>query len=201
VGYADEEGSGFGGRRRKPRAPGDEPKRPLVAPTKAFLSRAALAYVERYPSTIAGLTRVLKRKLERYEHKSGEALPDEARGWIDPIVAELVERGFVDDQRLATAKTASLQRKGKSKRAVSAALRAKGVQSETIDEVLAASETTDEQAAWRLARKKKLGPYRAVEDRKALRQKDLAVLGRAGFSFQTARAIIESDEPRDVGER
>jgi regulatory protein len=165
------------------------------------LSRAALAYVERYPSTVASLTRVLKRKLERYEHKSGEALPDEARGWVDPIVKELVERGFVDDQRLAAAKTASLQRKGKSKRAVSAALRAKGVQSETIDEVLAASETSDEQAAWQLARKKKLGPYRDPETRKALRQKDLAVLGRAGFSFQTARAIIESDEPRDARER
>lgn len=175
--------------------------RPVAVPTKAGMMRSALAYVERYPSTVVSLTRVLKRKLDRYEHKTGESAPADARSWIEPIVKELVERGFVDDKRLAAAKTASLQRRGKSKRAVSAALRAKGVTGETIDAVLAETETTDAEAAWRLAKRRRLGPYREADARAENRQRDMGVLGRAGFSFEIARAVIQAEEPRDTQER
>jgi regulatory protein len=184
-------------RRASRRAPGEPRAKKVPGPlTEGSLRYAALHYVERYPSTVVGLIRVLKRKVQTWARKTELPPPEEVGEWIARIVSDIVDRGFVDDRRLAAAKTASLQRKGKSKRAVEATLRAKGVQSVVIDEVLAASTGSDEDAAWVLARKKKLGPYRDPALRREHRQKDMAVLGRAGFSFLLARTIVESDEPR-----
>ena len=164
--------------------------------TEASLRFAALRYVERYPATVVSLTRALRRKVQTWMRKTDEPAPVDAPAWIAAIVDEVVARGFVDDRRLAEAKTASLQRKGKSKRAVQATLRAKGVGETLIDEVIAASGGSDEDAAWVLAKKKKLGPYRDAAERRERRDKDMAVLGRAGFSFWLAKTIVESDEAR-----
>ena len=173
--------------RREKKRPG-----PLTAASLRF---AALGYVERYPATVVSLTRTLRRKVQTWMRKTEEPAPVEAPTWIAAIVNEIVERGFVDDRRLAEAKIASLQRKGKSKRAVQASLRAKGVGETMIDEVITASGGSDEDAAWVLAKKKKLGPYRDAAERRERRDKDMAVLGRAGFSFWLARSIVESEQP------
>ena len=49
------------------------------------------------------------------------------------------------------------------------------------------------QAAHALARRRKLGPYRPGE-RSAYREKDLAALARAGFSFGIAREVIDGEK-------
>lgn len=55
-------------------------------------------------------------------------------------------------------------------------------------------------AAARLVRRRRLGPLRPRADRAEHRERDLAVLGRAGFSFEVARKVIlvESDEALDA---
>lgn len=180
----------------RPRARGPRAAKKVGPLTQGALRFAALRYVERYPATVVSLTRTLRRKVQTWERKTDEPAPVDAPAWIAAIVEEVVTRGFVDDRRLAEAKTASLQRKGKSKRAVQATLRAKGVGETLIDEVIAASGGSDEEAAWILAKKKRLGPYREASERREKRDKDMAVLGRAGFSFWLARTIVESESPR-----
>ncbi|HTH17687.1 MAG TPA: regulatory protein RecX, partial [Magnetospirillum sp.] len=49
-------------------------------------------------------------------------------------------------------------------------------------------------AAIRLAKKRRLGPFR-LSDRDEMRQKDLAALARAGFDFDTCRQVIEAESP------
>ncbi len=48
-------------------------------------------------------------------------------------------------------------------------------------------------AAFTLARRRRLGPFRLAA-REENRQRDMAVLGRAGFSFEIARKIVEADD-------
>ena len=55
------------------------------------------------------------------------------------------------------------------------------------------------EAALRYARRRRLGPYRV--DREIAtenRQRDLASLGRAGFSYDTARRVVDADDPEDL---
>ncbi len=56
------------------------------------------------------------------------------------------------------------------------------------------------ESARRLARRRRLGPWRAVDRQpgdpdaaRAQHQKDLAALARAGFAFEIARAALDPD--------
>ena len=48
-------------------------------------------------------------------------------------------------------------------------------------------------AAAVLARKRRLGPYRDEEARKEFYEKDLAALARAGFSYDIAKQVVETE--------
>ena len=55
-------------------------------------------------------------------------------------------------------------------------------------------------AALNLARRRRLGPYKAPGDREDQRQKDLAVLARGGFGYQIARRVIEAGSVAELEE-
>jgi regulatory protein len=47
-------------------------------------------------------------------------------------------------------------------------------------------------AAIALARRRRLGPYRAAKDRQECRARDLAAMARAGFDYDVARKVIDA---------
>jgi regulatory protein len=152
------------------------------------LGNAALHYLKRYSASRKGLERVLERKVKRVIRDKGGDL-EAAKPMIAAVVERMVRAGYVDDARLAEAKTASMRRQGKSSRVIRFKLREKGIEPGLAAQ---ATETTDAQeleSALALARRKKLGrdPER--------RQKDLAVLLRAGFTFGVAKRALQATVP------
>jgi regulatory protein len=172
------------------------PPRPITA---AYLQRAALAYLERYASSEENLRRVLRRKIDKRCR-----LRSEDPGPFYPQADDVVERsrraGLVDDTRFAQARVATLRRRGGSARAIQAKLSAKGVDRETIAAALAGDDrdrqADEAAAAHALARRRKLGPYRAGE-RSPFRDKDMASLARAGFAFDIVRRVIGGERLED----
>lgn len=128
-------------------------------------------------------------------------MPEGVPAMIASVVDALVEVGFVDDQRLAESKTRSMRARGKSGMAVRTTLRQKGVEARVVDAVLDAETIVDGEsrsraeveleAARALVRRKRLGPHRA-ESTPEQHRKDLAVVARAGFSFDVARKALAS---------
>lgn len=173
-------------------------RRPPSKITPSYLENAALHYLERYSSSRANLRRVLMRKVDRsLAHWGGER--DEAAAQVEAVIAKLAGLGYLDDAAYAGTKVRGLRRKGASARLIQAALSAKGVEAETVAAALAEQEPESElEAAFTLARRRRLGPYRPADKRAEFRAKDLASLSRAGFSWETARAVIEADEPPSV---
>ena len=95
-------------------------------------------------------------------------------------------------------KTASLARRGGSRRGIQATLAAKGVAAETVQQALATFDPEAEQAAaLALARRRRLGPFRPAATRAAHRLRDLGVLARAGFPHEIARAVIDAVAAED----
>lgn len=178
--------------RRPSSSPGERTERRPPRPvTEAYLERAALSYLERFASSAENLRRVLRRKVEtRCRLRGEEAEPFLAL--VDPVVARTVSSGLVDDRRYAEARVASFRRRGASTRGIKAKLAAKGVGRGTVDVALAEEDGDERSAAIALARRRKIGPYRPGE-RAAFRQKDMAVLARAGFPFDIAREVIEGE--------
>lgn len=159
--------------------------------TAARLERAAVAYLERYSSSTANLRRVLERRIVKVTRLRGED-PVNALALIDPLIDTLRRSGLLDDRIYAGGKVAALRRRGHSARLIEVKLTLKGVDRDLAHAAIDADPTDDGEAARRLARKRRLGPWRQG-DRRDKRDRDIAVLARAGFPLALARAVIDGD--------
>jgi len=182
---------------------GDEPRKPSAGKSRAprkvtakSLENAALFYLERFATSSANLRRVLMRRVER-SARLHDTDPAEGAAWIDALIAKLERLDLLDDAQYAEARVRSLRRAGASRRAIALRLRQKGVGGDIIDAALAAAAEIEEEperaAAVRLARKRRLGPYRPADARRDNRERDLAALARAGFSYDMALAVIDAE--------
>lgn len=160
----------------------------------AALRDHALAYLARYAASRQALRRVLVRRLRRL---APDLEAERAREVLDAVLDRLAASRLIDDQALALARADSLQRSGRSMRAIAKDLAARGIGREAREAALRALLQDDSEAelgaAWRLARRKRLGPFRAAEARQAARAQDLVTLRRAGFPGAVARAVIDAD--------
>ena len=186
-------------------------KQPPPPLTPERLERAALRYLERFSASAASLRRVLARRADRSARDHGSD-PAEAAGWIETLIERYRRSGLLDDAVYAEAKASSLRRRGASARAIRDRLAAKGVDAGIAATALAradqdgghadSGDSADEDAARALAKRRRLGPFRpesshAESSRADHRARDLAALGRAGFSYETARRVIDGESERD----
>ncbi len=161
------------------------------------MENAALHYLKRFPSSSGNLRRVLWRKVRRAE---GFAAADEAelKLLVEQVTQRVIDAGLVDDEAYGKLLAQSLHNRGLPLRAIAGRLREKSLPAELIERCLArlrdAHSDVDELAAWTLARRKRLGPFRKDATlRQAKRQRDLAAMARAGFGYDVARRIIDAD--------
>lgn len=174
-----------------------KPPKPL---TRERLEKAALAYLERYASSAANLERVLLRRAQRASGVEGGVDLATARAWIEALLARYRAAGLIDDRAYAEAQARSARRLGRSSRAIGERLKAKGVDVETATQALAAADEEaaepDKAAALSFARRRKLGPFRKAA-RRENRERDMAALARAGFSYDIARGVIDGNGESD----
>ncbi|MEQ8247338.1 MAG: RecX family transcriptional regulator [Alphaproteobacteria bacterium] len=183
------------------KAASSKPRRPRKV-TPQSLRNAALYYLQRYASSSANLRAVLTRRIRRAE-RDQEIDHDAAAGWIEKIVADFESSGLLDDKTYADARIQTMFRQGRSRRTMMLDLRKKGVAAEVVDSAVGSlSQETpapDRVAAIRYARRRRLGPFRAA-DRAEHRERDLAAIARAGFDYETARYVIDADDPEGLEE-
>ena len=157
------------------------------------LRRAGLSYLGRYAASTNALKLVLRRKVKRIEGGSDNWSP-EADNWINEIVDQFTRAGLLDDSLVAENLCSSLLRRGTSFNGIKAKLTAKGFENAVISQVMndLSGDAEELEAAFVMARRKGLGPYRKKEDRKTNRRRDLRVMGQAGFPYSVSKTVIDS---------
>jgi regulatory protein len=145
----------------------------------------ALAYVARFSTSAGKLERYLNRKLRE------RGWDDAAEPGVAALVGRYVELGYVDDEGFAREKAGSLLRRGYGGRRVGQALREAGI-AEDMRERMRPSEAAARRAALTLARKRRLGPFGPLPLDKALREKQVAAMLRAGHTLDNARGIVDA---------
>jgi regulatory protein len=183
------------------------PRTERKQPDAAALHEAALAHVARYATTEVGLMRVLQRRIDRWAREAAgdrdeiaaqiAELQRAARG----VVARLAASGAVNDVAFAASRARQLSRAGRSRRAVAAHLATKGVDADTARSAAPDDPDSELAAALVLARRRRIGPFRTAEATDpAARQRELAVLARAGFAQPLAiRALaMPHDEAEEL---
>lgn len=138
---------------------------------------------------------------------------------VDGVIGRFVQSGLLDDRAYAEGRAVSLHRRGMSVGRIRQQLASKGIAAEAADHALAAlaaktaggtadgaaagtaggrgmgPTALDLAAAVNLARRRRLGPFRAPSDRPRLREKDLAAMARAGFGYHVAVQVIDAACP------
>ncbi len=184
--YEPDSGQKQGDRRRK------GPKKA----TARYLENAALYHLDRYATSRAHLARLLMMRVERSARAHGTDREEGAKH-IDAILDKLTRNGLLDDRNYAETRARSLHRRGTSARGIRADLAAKGVAANHIDAAFSGlrDDTADPEVAAAIvyARKRRLGPYRNEEQRAEKRDRDMAALGRKGFSYELVRRIIDAE--------
>lgn len=158
------------------------PPRPLDAQR---LNELALSYLARFSTSAAKLEAYLRRKL-RERGWEGEGEPD-----LAALVERCVAAGYVDDATYARTKAGSLRRRGYGARRVDQSLGAAGIAPELREEVRGTA-NEQRQAALALARKRRLGPFGPPLPDRTAREKQIAVLLRAGHRLDIARQVVDA---------
>ncbi len=166
----------------------------------AALHEAALAHLARFSATEAGLRRVLGNRIRRWAREAAQSGHDpdaiaaetaRATASAAAIAARMVKAGAVDDAAFAAARARRLRGAGRSGRATLAHLVQKGVAPAQAAAALEGEEVPGEFHACLVAcRKRRIGPFAAVEPDADGRRKWLATLARAGFRGEVARRAL-----------
>ena len=166
------------------RVPSDRQKKPLDA---ARLDELALAYVARFATSRAKLTRYLARKVRESEWQ-GDA---DAMAACDAVADRMERLRFLDDRQYAAMRARAMTRRGLGVRRVKAQLFVDGIADEDSGEAIAEAEERALAAAVGFARRRRFGPFatRAADD-PAQRERQVAAFVRAGHAPTLARRIL-----------
>lgn len=161
--------------------------------TKQRLKNIALYYLKRYETSVDNLRKVLQRRVNDYVYQNKEFDKYEAFAWIEEIITDFQNYGYVNDERFTEIRIRDYISAGKSVRYIRGKLREKGIDEELVGSVLDNQEYDEQEAALKFARKKRIGPYRTEEARAEYRQKDMGTLIRAGFNYDIVIQVMEFD--------
>ncbi|MCC3860645.1 regulatory protein RecX [Pseudemcibacter aquimaris] len=167
--------------------------------SQAYIQGAAYRYLERYATTEANLFFILRRKVERIlaDQEDVEEVRQNAETWINETVQKCVKMGLVDDRLYAESKFNSFMLSGNSLAQIKNKLRTKGVPQDIIAELIEAAKNDQPdlnfKSAIKYARKRRFGPFRIREEQENTRNKEIAAMARAGFSYDETNRVLSGD--------
>ena len=158
----------------------------------------SFAYIEKYaPSKQQLKTYLLKKYLKT---KIPSVNKKNLSELIDVVLEDLETTKFLNDKFYSNSKAKSLIQRGSSINKIRNYLYNKGLKdkyiNETINNIKENNEDQDFFSAIKICKKKRIGPSRNENNRPLFYKKDLGILARSGFNFETSKRVldIEKDE-------
>ena len=156
----------------------------------------ALAYVEKYaPSKQQLKTYLLKKYLKI-------SVPDvkkkDVNNLIDIVLSDLEKSKFINDKFYSESKAKSMIQRGNSINKIRNYLIGKGIKNEFIKDTV--NKITDENSeqdffsAIKICKKKRIGPARTEDNRSLFYKKDISLLARNGFDFETSKKVMNLEK-------
>ncbi len=166
-------------------------RRPIPPLDAASLDRLALRYVERFATTRGKLAMYLVRKI-RERGWEGEAADPAA------IAERFAELGYINDRLYAESKASAMARRGLGARRVTDTLRHAGIQAEDAEAVAPQIQARRGETAIAFARRRRIGPFAAASADRALVNKHVSAMVRAGHSPDLAWKIARMEPGESV---
>ena len=171
-------------------------KRKTLQVTVDEMRNFALAYVEKYaPSKQQLRTYLLKKYLKL---SVPNIKKQDVTNLIDIVLSDLEKNKFINDKFYSESKAKSMIRRGSSINKIRNYLIGKGVNDEFIkDTVNKINEDNSDQdffSAIKICKKKRIGPARIDDNRPLFYKKDISLLARNGFDFETSKKVMDIEK-------
>jgi len=152
----------------------------------------SFSYVEKYaPSKQQLKTYLLKKYLKASLKNIKKA---EINDLIDIVLSDLEKSKFISDKFYSETKAKSLIQSGSSINKIRNYLISKGVKDkhvkETIEKINQNNSDQDFFSAIKICKKKRIGPSRNEDNRQLFYKKDISILARNGFDFETSKKVM-----------
>ena len=171
-------------------------KRKTLQVTVDEMRNFALAYVDKYaPSKQQLRTYLLKKYLKL---SVPNVKKQDVTNLIDIVLSDLEKSKFINDKFYSESKAKSMIRRGNSINKIRNYLIGKGVNDKFIkDTVNKINEDNSDQdffSAIKICKKKRIGPARTEDNRPLFYKKDISLLARNGFDFETSKKVMEIEK-------
>jgi len=156
----------------------------------------ALSYVEKYaPSKQQLRTYLLKKYLKS---SVPNVKKQDVTSLIDIVLSDLEKSKFINDKFYSESKAKSMIQRGSSINKIRNYLIGKGINDEFIKETVNKihDENSDQDffSAIKICKKKKIGPARIDDNRPLFYKKDISLLARNGFNFETSKKVMDIEK-------
>ena len=153
----------------------------------------SLSYVEKYsPSKQQIKTYLLKKYLKQ---SISSVKKQDIVDLIDVVLSDLEKTKFISDKFYSDSKAKNLIQRGTSINKIRNYLISKGIQDkyikETINRINENNEDQDFFSAIKICKKKRIGPSRTETNRPLFYKKDISLLARNGFDFETSKKVMD----------
>ena len=156
----------------------------------------SFGYIEKYsPSKQQLKTYLLKKYLKTTIPNVNKSNINDL---INVVVEDLEKTKFLNDKFYSNSKAKSLIQKGSSINKIRNYLMSKGINDhyikETIDQIIDNNNDQDFFSAIKICKKKRIGPARDDNNRPLFFKKDIAILARSGFNFDTSKKVMDLEK-------
>ena len=156
----------------------------------------SFAYIEKYaPSKQQIRTYLLKKYLKA---SGSNVKKKDITDLIDIVLVDLEKNKFISDKFYSESKSRSLIQRGSSINKIRSYLFSKGINNdhikETIDKIKENNSDQDFFSGIKVCKKKRIGPARTEDNRPLFYKKDISLLARNGFDFETSKRIMDIDK-------
>ena len=171
-------------------------KKKTLEVTVDEMKNFSFAYIEKYaPSKQQLRTYLLKKYIKL---NSLQINKRDISNLIDIVLEDLENAKFINDKFYSNSKAKSLIQRGSSINKIRNYLYSKGIRDkyikETIDKIKEENEDQDFFSAIKICKKKRIGPARTEDNRPLFYKKDIGILARSGFDFETSKKVMDLDQ-------
>ena len=156
----------------------------------------AFNYVEKYaPSKQQLKTYLLKKYLKT---SSLNVRKQDVTNLIDIVLSDLEKNKFINDKFYSESKANSMIQRGSSINKIRSYLFSKGINDkfikDTVNKIQDENSDQDFFSAIKICKKKRIGPARTEENRPLFYKKDISLLARNGFDFETSKKVMDIEK-------
>ncbi len=171
-------------------------KKKTLQMTVEEMRNFASSYVEKYAPSKQQLKTYL---LKKYLRSTGQSIKkQDINNLIDVVLIDLEKNKFINDKFYSDSKAKSMIQRGSSINKIRNYLINKGIDDNFIKETInkIENENTDQDffSAIKICKKKRIGPARTEDNRQLFYKKDISLLARNGFNFETSKKVMDIEK-------